>query len=220
MKKIYVLDIQGTNTANVRYALQNEFEIISIKEPSEIIEHYPNIVLPGNGSFGYYVSFLKKNKWKNYLKNIIENKNKGKLFSICSGFQSLGKKSEESKDIKGLELIDYSFYSLKNYFNTNLVINIGRKEIFELNETRNFKELKVENKLTFENYCKPYFVHGYGAELDLEKAKKNNDFCYLYYEINKQKLLGGILSENFCATQFHPELSGDLWQQFMINFFK
>ena len=58
------------------------------------------------------------------------------------------------------------------------------------------------------------------AELDFEQANKNKKFCYLYYEINKQKLLAGILSENFCATQFHPELSGDLWQQFMINFFK
>ena len=220
MKKVYVLDIQGANTANVKYALQDEFEIISIIEPSEIIEVNPNIVLPGNGSFGYYVTFLNENKWKDYLKKIIENNNKGKLFSICSGFQSLGKKSEESKNIKGLELINYSFHSLKNYFNTNLVINIGRKKIYELNTTLSFKELKFENKLTFENYCNPYFVHGYGAELDFEQANKNKNFCYLYYEINKQKLLAGILSENFCATQFHPELSGDLWQQFMINFFK
>ena len=28
MKKVYVLDIQGANTANVKYALQDEFEII------------------------------------------------------------------------------------------------------------------------------------------------------------------------------------------------
>ena len=66
MKKIYLLDIQGANTANVKYTLQNEFEIISIKKPSEIIEKNPNIVLPGNGSFGYYVSFLKHNKWKDF----------------------------------------------------------------------------------------------------------------------------------------------------------
>ena len=155
-----------------------------------------------------------------FLKNIIENKDKGKLFSICSGFQSLGKISDESKGIKGLELIDYSFHSLKNYFNTNLVINIGRKKIFELNGTRSFKDLRIEKKIPFENYYKPYFVHGYGAELDCNQTNDNNDFCYLYFEINKQKLLAGILSENFCATQFHPELSGDLWQQFMIKFFK
>ena len=67
MKKIYLLDIQGTNTANVKYSLQKEFEIISIKKPSQITENNPNIVLPGNGSFGYYVAFLNKHKWKNLL---------------------------------------------------------------------------------------------------------------------------------------------------------
>ena len=59
-KKIYLIDIKGANTANINNSLKNNFDIQSIKNPLEIEDKKPNIVLPGNGSFGYYVSFLKE----------------------------------------------------------------------------------------------------------------------------------------------------------------
>ena len=64
MKKIYILDIKGANTANINNTLKNNFNIYPIKSPYEIEDKKPNIVLPGNGSFGYYVNFLNENNWK------------------------------------------------------------------------------------------------------------------------------------------------------------
>ena len=217
MKNIYLLDIEGANTANVKYVLQNDFRIITIKKPSQIEEDKPNIIMPGNGAFGYYISFLKDNKWETILSSIINKKNGGKLLSICSGFQALGNSSEESKDIEGLKLINHSFYNVNKNFNSGLIINIGRKEIEEVKDFLKLNDLNFDHKLIENN---PYFVHGYAAKLNYESFKKDNKHCYLFTKINNEKLLAGIISSNFCGTQFHPELSGRLWKEFMITFFK
>lgn len=220
MKKIYLLNIEGTNTANVKYALEKNFCVEMILSPDELTDQNPNIILPGNGSFGYYVSILKKNNWVDKLSSIINNKKAGKLFCICSGFQVLGMSSEESHGVEGLKLIDYSFKNLKKYFNSDLIINIGRKYIYETEIGLKFKDLGFNEKLIDNFTTRPYFVHGYASELDYKSMNQKNQYCYIFTEIRKTKILAGIFSENFCATQFHPELSGSEWKEFMIRFFK
>ena len=105
MNNIYILDIKGTNTANILNTLKDNFNVRIISHSFEIKEKKPNIVLPGNGSFGYYVDFLRQNEWRSILKEIIYKENSGKLLCICSGFQVLGISSEESPGVKGLGLI-------------------------------------------------------------------------------------------------------------------
>tara|TARA_Y100000589_G_scaffold92243_1_gene87079 strand:- start:1905 stop:2567 length:663 start_codon:yes stop_codon:yes gene_type:complete len=220
MKKIYLLNIEGTNTANVKYALENNFHIELILSPLQIEDEEPNIILPGNGSFGYYVSFLKKNNWISKLSSIINDKKGGKLFSICSGFQVLGISSEESKGVDGLKIIDFNFKNLKNYFESPLIINIGRKNISNIETGIQFKDLGFNEDLIKKFSMRPYFVHGFASEIDYKSIARYPEYCYLFTEINKRKILAGMFSENFSGTQFHPELSGSEWKDFMIRFFK
>ena len=128
--------------------------------------------------------------------------------------------SEESYGVEGLKLIDYSFKNLKKYFNSDLIINIGRKYIYETEIGLKFKDLGFNEKLIENFTTRPYFVHGYASELDYKSMNQKNQYCYIFTEIRKTKILAGIFSENFCATQFHPELSGSEWKEFMIRFFK
>ena len=220
MKKIYLIDIEGTNTANIKYTLQDYFRIVPIKNSKEVDEENPNIIMPGNGSFGYYVSFLKKNKWGRKLYEIINKRNSGKLFCICSGFQVLGINIEESSSIEGLNLINYSFHSLSKTFSSDLIINIGRKKIFILEEGLKFNDLEFNKEVNIDNLMNPYFVHGYAAKLNQINISNQTNYCYLYTKVNDEKILSGLISDNFCATQFHPELSGRFWKEFMIRFFK
>ena len=180
MKKIYLLNIKGSNTANINNTLKNNFNIYSIKSPIEIEDKKPNIVLPGNGSFGYYVNFLNENNWKLKLKEIINSEDNGKLLCICSGFQALGFKSDESIGSEGLGLIDYNFHSLNNYFKSPLIINIGRKRIYESNEGLNLKDLKFTKNINIKDLMNPYFVHGFGAKLNsISKENQINIVIYL-----------------------------------------
>ena len=219
MKKIYLLDIKGTNTANILNTLKDNFNVQIISHSFEIKEQNPSIVLPGNGSFGYYVDFLRQNEWRSILKEIIYKENSGKLLCICSGFQVLGISSEESPGVNGLGLIDCTFHSLNNYFNSPLIINIGRQKIYESTNSLKLKQLKFTNHLNLTDLMNPYFVHGYAAELKNQYIKERKNFCYLFNKINNKQLMAGIISNNFCATQFHPELSGIFWKEFMVKFF-
>tara|TARA_Y100000589_G_scaffold330720_1_gene381252 strand:+ start:3231 stop:3893 length:663 start_codon:yes stop_codon:yes gene_type:complete len=219
MKDIFLLDIEGTNSANIIYSLQDDFKIFLIKRPDELHGLKPNIILPGNSSFGYYVEFLRKNKWEIQLNKIINENNSGKLLCICSGLQSLGRLSEESKNINGLSLIDYDFYSLNKTFKSSSIINIGRKKIYELNEGIKLKDFEFIKVTEISDLLNPYFVHGYAARLNYDSMIKKNKYCYLSYALDDKKYLGAIISNNFCGTQFHPELSGRKWKEFMIRFF-
>ena len=219
MNNIYILDIKGTNTANILNTLKDNFNVQTISHSFEIKEKNPNIVLPGNGSFGYYVDFLRQNEWRSILKEIIYKENSGKLLCICSGFQVLGISSEESPGIKGLGLIGCTFHSLNNYFNSPLIINIGRQKIYESTNSLKLKQLNFTKKLILRDLMNPYFVHGYAAELNNQYLKGGKNFCYLFNKINNKQLMAGIISNNFCATQFHPELSGIFWKDFMLKFF-
>ena len=42
---------------------------------------------------------------------------------------------------------DYNFYSLYNCFKSQLIINIGRKSIYESNEGLNLKDLNLQEIL-------------------------------------------------------------------------
>lgn len=218
MKNLYLIDIQGSNIANVKYAFQNKFQIKYIKKPSDIIDPYPYVVLPGNGSFNHYVNFLNSTNWEGKFKEIIFNK-KGKLLTICSGFQVLGKSSDESPNIKGLSLFDLKFKNIISIDNSSLEINIGRKEINEVNGNLSYLALDFTNKVAFNKIRFPYFIHGYAAELRDTKELNLHNCSYLYSLIGRRKILAGILSNNFCGTQFHPELSGSEWRKFMLEFF-
>lgn len=219
MKNLYLIDIEGSNIANVKYAFQNEFNIKLIKQPKEVEDLYPNIVLPGNGAFSHYISFLENNNWKNFFEDIIFN-NCGKLLAICSGFQSLGESSNESPGIKGLGIIKIKFEEVLQLNESSLQINIGRKKIYKLEQNSINDDLNYLNSFPFEKINYPFFVHGFASNIN--NYSKDLNFCEctcLYSLIDESKILAGLISNNFCGTQFHPELSGDSWRLFMLKFF-
>lgn len=217
MKRVNIVKIEGTNSANVIQSLSDRFEIVEITSPSEINDDKPLLILPGNGNFKHYVETLEKNKWREYLKGIVASEIDGRLISICSGFQVLGKCSDESPGVKGLNILEHKFEAISGALGSKLVINIGRKKIAveEVQTTNNCKEIK--NNLQAKGLDMPYFVHGYAARLDL-RAESNAEYCYLKSYIGEHSIVAGILTKNIMATQFHPELSGYKWKEFMVEF--
>lgn len=217
MKNLYLIEIEGSNIANVVHALKNDFNITFVKSPNEIKDKYPKLILPGNGSFNHYISFLFENGWQKIFEEIIFE-NKGKLITICSGFQALGISSKESPNVRGLGLFDMNFDNVANLEKKGLLINIGRKEIFDLKMDLKFNDLSFLNNIALENISYPYFVHGFATRIDSLEINKFRKYSCLYANIGEQKILAALVSESFCGTQFHPELSGCKWCQFMLRF--
>ena len=82
-----------------------------------------------------------------------------------------------------------------------MIINIGRKKLLEADYGQSINSFKFSKKLNISSN-NPYFVYGYAAKLNPELAPNYKKYCYLYSKINNTKFLAGIISEDFCATQF------------------
>ena len=76
--------------------------IIIVKNKSDF-EKCNKIILPGVGSFGVAIDFLRKKKLIKCLKDYILQG--GDTLGICLGMQILYKSSEEDKDINGIGII-------------------------------------------------------------------------------------------------------------------
>lgn len=217
MRKIFLVKVEGTNSANVIQSFSENFETVEVVSPSEINTENPIIILPGNGSFKHYVDTLKKHKWEDYLSKIVNKEIDAKLLSICSGFQVLGNYSDESPNVQGLNILDFKFESITGALGSKLVINIGRKKISIAKNTYNFNGNHIDVNFLQQGLDMPYFVHGYAAKLD-SNVKLNEDYCYLKAEIGEHEVIAGVINNHIMATQFHPELSGTKWREFMVEF--
>lgn len=140
------------------------------------------IVLPGVGTFGFVVDFLKKKKINLLLKKLFF-KNKP-IIGICLGMQIFFDGSEENGYNKGLGLIP-------GFFKKNKLSHIGWNNVKSID---NSKDIYSINNKYF------YFNHSYSLDF-----KKNKQFYYkCFYE---KQIVSLVKKNNFIGMQFHPEKS-------------
>ena len=91
--------------------------------------------------------------------------------------------------------------------------------MYQLNEGKQLKDFKFSKEFIISDLSNPYFVHGFAAKINIGSMKRKSNYCYFSCKIYEQEFLAAIISNNFCATQFHPELSGIVWRKFLKRFF-
>ncbi len=160
------------------------------------------IILPGVGSAKQGMENLKKGKLDKIL--ISEIKNGKPSLGICLGMQLLFSESEEG-NVKCLNVIEGK---VKMFKNKKLKIpQIGWNEIiYQRSKIKNLFN-KIPDKSSF------YFVNSFYCQPDDQsivaaKTKYGINFCSI------------LVKQNIIATQFHPEKSGQIGQQFIKNWIK
>ncbi|CEG13206.1 Imidazole glycerol phosphate synthase subunit HisH [groundwater metagenome] len=193
--KILIINYGAGNLRSVANAfglLSVKTEIVNIGDLNEdIINDFDAVVLPGVGNFEVLAEAIKGKE------EIFKNLDKPFL-GICLGLQILFDGSEEAEGTNGLGII-----SGKNIKFRNLKVpHIGWNEI---------NVLKTHPVLSNLNNQFFYFVHSYYASL------KNNEYvsASCNYSVDFPAV---IIKENFIATQFHPEKSGESGIKFLKNF--
>jgi imidazole glycerol phosphate synthase glutamine amidotransferase subunit len=196
--KIEILDLGINNLKSVVSAFQENLTVSDsltvISELSESLD--PNLlVLPGLGSFDAGMQEVVK---RNFDKLIKQSLNDGvRLVGICLGMQLLGTYSEESKGVKGLNVIPGTSNKLVKQHKENIP-NMGwASTIPKLNN--NFSALSKEKDF--------YFVHSYAFEPD----DLTNILCTTVY--GETQFVSGVISPNACGFQFHPEKSAKIGAQ-------
>lgn len=153
------------------------------------------LILPGVGAFGNAME-----KLQNFKDTIYDHINAGKPFlGVCLGQQILFTESEESKGVKGLDIIKGRVLRLPEGLK---IPHMGWNNL----------EIKKDcNLLEGINDDYMYFVHSYYVKPEDENiiAATTN------YGID---VPAAICKDNVFATQFHPEKSGEKGLKILKNF--
>ena len=200
---IVIIDYGLGNLGSVKNTL-NKLGVDSVISKSKNdIEKADALILPGVGSAKQGMENLKTQCLDKVLINEIK---KGKPFlGICLGMQLLFSESEEG-NVNCLNVIEGK---VKMFSNKLKIPQIGWNEItiknLELRVKNLFNNIPNKSSFYFVNsfYCQPNDGSVVAAETE--------------YGINYCSVL---IKNNITATQFHPEKSGQIGQQFIKNWIK
>ena len=197
---VAIIDYGAGNLQSVKKALDfigAESVITGNKDEINAASH---IILPGVGSFADAMSCIRERDLEDTIKQAADG---SKYFlGICLGLQLLFSSSEESPNVKGLGVFDGEIVTIPR--NNGLKVpHIGWNSV----------ELKQLNGI-FENINDNsyfYFVHSYY----LKNAPEEIVAGVTEYGVPIQC---AVQKGRVCATQFHPEKSGEAGIALLRNF--
>ena len=187
--RIAIIDYKTCNISSVIKAFQNaNAEVVVVSSLSEY-KNIDKIVLPGVGSFGAALLYLKKTNLDSL---IIEQSSQKLVLGICLGMQILALKSEESPNETGLGLIQGVVKKFDISKNNELrVPHMGWNHVEKKNNSSLLNN--IEDKTDF------YFVHSYYLETEPKYVLATTPYFHNFCSI--------VQDNNIFGCQFHPEKS-------------
>ena len=199
---IAIIDYDAGNVKSVEKAfLKLGREAVITRDP-QVILAADHVVLPGVGYFGDAVGNLKAFGMEEVIREVIRKE--VPFLGICVGMQALFEGSEESPDVPGLGILKGRCLRFKERPGYK-VPQIGWNAIHVMNEGDLFKDIPSGSFV--------YFVHSYYVLAEnLNSVKAVSEYTNIFHaSVQKGKL---------CATQFHPEKSGEIGMRILRNFVK
>lgn len=194
-KTIAIVNYSAGNIRSVINALDRlDASWIYTKDPQKLKNSY-KVIFPGQGEAKTAMKFLRSMGLDEVIKSLTQP-----VLGICLGQQLLCEQSQE-KDTQCLGIIPYQVKKFTTDQPKNFKIpHMGWNSIYDLKS--NIFEGVGEN-----NYM--YFVHSYYLQVckfTIAKCRYTQEFS------------AAIQKDNFLATQFHPEKSGNIGNLILKNF--
>lgn len=197
---VSIIDYGAGNLMSVKKALDFIGVENEVTMDKDKIKHASHVILPGVGSFGDAMASMAE---RDLVDTVRETALSGKPFlGICLGLQLLFAESDESPNVKGLGVLDGKI-SLIPKKDGLKVPHMGWNSVEIKNNSGIFKN--IPNNSYF------YFVHSYY----LNSANESEVAGVAQYGTEIQC---AVEKGNLCATQFHPEKSGEIGLQLLKNF--
>lgn len=197
---IAIIDYGAGNLQSVKKALDFLGYDSEITQDKKKIESASHVILPGVGSFADAMQSIKDRDLEQTIKDAA---NGDKPFlGICLGLQLLFESSEESPNVAGLGIFKGDIVTIPRD-NGLKVPHIGWNSVTQHNNASLFTDIKDDSYF--------YFVHSYylkGADESILAGTTS-------YGVDIQC---AIQNGKVCATQFHPEKSGEAGLALLKNF--
>lgn len=190
---VVVIDYNAGNTRSVFYALQRYgIDAVFTKDPQEI-RSASKVIFPGVGEASTTMAFVREQGLDKIIPSLTQP-----VLGICLGMQLMCSWSEEG-DTECLGIFEAK---VKRFRPTKgeKVPHMGWNTIFNLDPKLFPKELEQQFV---------YFVHSYYVEMTSFTAA-TTQYCLPFS--------AAMHRDNFYATQFHPEKSGDVGGRILQHF--
>ncbi|MDA1060907.1 MAG: imidazole glycerol phosphate synthase subunit HisH [bacterium] len=188
---IAIIDYNSGNVASVSNALKKLGKEHVLTKDADEIRQAERVIFPGQGRARFAMDQLEKYSLIPVIQNL-----KVPFLGICLGLQLLSNFSEED-DISCLEILNGD---VKKFPETVKIPQIGWNKVRSKGKSALFKDIP--------DYSYFYFVNSYYYLGQSVMATSN-------YGI---EFAAAVSRDNFFATQFHPEKSGEVGLKLLNNF--
>lgn len=192
--KVAIIRYNAGNIFSVESALKRLGISPIITDNKEAIESADKIIFPGVGEASSTMKYLHETGLDLVIKNL-----RKPILGICLGLQLMCKHTEEG-NVDCLNIFDVNVKKFTPDETDRKVPHMGWNTIYNLKSLL-FKDLQDKEYI--------YFVHSYFAELCKHTIATTEYTLPFSAALNK---------DNFYATQFHPEKSGDIGEKILSNF--
>ncbi len=191
---VAIIKYNAGNIFSVDYALKRIGVSPIITANKELLMKADKIIFPGVGEAGTTMNYLKENKLDIFIKEL-----KQPVLGICLGMQLMCSHSEEG-DVDCLGIFDTEVKKFTPQIREDKVPHMGWNTIKNTSGPlfRGFEQ---------EEYV--YFVHSYYVPKN-DFTAAETDYILTYSS--------ALHKDNFYATQFHPEKSGNIGKRILKNF--
>ncbi|WP_318640640.1 imidazole glycerol phosphate synthase subunit HisH [Flavobacterium ardleyense] len=188
---IVILKYNAGNVTSVENAVKKLGYKVVITDDVEILKTADKVIFPGVGEASSAMKYLREKGLDQVIREL-----KQPVLGICLGMQLMCNSSEEGAT------------QALGIFNTK-VLKFPPQGLVPQMGWNNFTSIKGKlfKGIASDDNC--YFVHSYYAEICPETIAVNDYILPFSVALNR---------DNFYATQFHPEKSGEIGQRILKNF--
>jgi imidazole glycerol-phosphate synthase subunit HisH len=194
MQKIVVIKYNAGNIYSVVHALRRLGIEPIVTADETVIRNADKVIFPGVGEATTTMRFLKERKMDELIKSLTQP-----VLGICLGMQLMCKTSEEG-NADCLGIFDVPVKRFVPTQHTQKIPHMGWNQLYDV-KTNLFTEQANKQFV--------YFVHSFYVPM-CEHTIATTDYI--------QPFSAALNKNNFYATQFHPEKSGDVGEQILKNF--
>ena len=192
--EVAIIKYNAGNIYSVSYALKRLGIEATITADPELLHKADKVIFPGVGEAQTTMEYLKEHKLDSIIKDL-----KQPVLGVCLGMQLMCRYSEEGNaDCLGIFDTDVKRFIPQKH--EDKVPHMGWNTITNTKEGLFNKQL--ENQFV-------YFVHSFYVPVN-EFTAATTDYIHPFS--------ASLHKDNFYATQFHPEKSGQVGEVILNNF--
>ncbi len=191
--KIAIIKYNAGNNFSVECALKRIGYNAVITDDPDVIHSADRIIFPGVGEASSAMTYLKEHGLNKIITEL-----KQPVLGICIGQQLMCSHSEEG-DIDCLGIFDAPVLKFNAKDSKCKIPHMGWNILYNINS---FIPKEFENEYV-------YYVHSYYVPLNTYTVAETN---YIH------PFSAALHKNNFYATQFHPEKSGDIGELILKQF--